>query len=183
MRPVTKGSARRLYGHWTDARDDLIEMLGSYCSYCERRTSLPHVEHKEPKNLAQYEHRALDWSNFLLACEYCNPLKTDKDVRARPVLFPDEKNTAWAFEYLPSGFVRINPDLTDPADRKIAEDTKEWLLQLNRVHDTNGNVDRRWADRLGVWQVARASRDNLAICNTSEMRSQIVLTAHRSGCF
>lgn len=183
MRPVSKGVARHVYTRWTDARDDLVDDLGNYCSYCESPAFQADVEHKEPKADPKYAHRALDWDNFLLACGYCNSLKRAKDTRVRSVLFPDEKNTGWAFEYLPGGFVQVNSGLTDPAESAVAKDTRDWLIDLNRRIDTNGNRDLRWQQRIDVWREARFAIGNLTACDTPEMRNQIVRTALGWGCF
>jgi hypothetical protein len=183
MRPVLKGAAPRTYAHWGDARDDLADAVGNYCSYCESPPFLADVEHKEPKADPKYSHRALEWDNFLLACGYCNSLKRAKDTRARPVLFPDEKNTAWAFVYLPNGVIQVNPNLKDPSEHTAATDTRDWLLELNRPIDTKGNRDLRWQRRVDVWREAQSAKQNLADCNMPAMYKQIVSAALGWGCF
>lgn len=183
MRPVQKGIAPKVdYARWSDARDDLIDVLGNYCSYCESPPFMPDIEHKDPKSNLKYEHLALVWDNFLLACGYCNSLKGTKDTGARQVLFPDDKNTAWAFHYLPGGFIRVNPSL-GLAEQTAAQDTRDWLLELNRRVDTNGNRDLRWQRRTDVWREAMQSRENLSQCDAPAMRRQIITAALGWGCF
>ena len=71
MRPIDRGPAPRAYAEYGDSIGDLVDRLGRYCSYCERRlpTHLA-VEHMAPKSL--HEGRELDWCNFLLGCVNCN---------------------------------------------------------------------------------------------------------------
>ena len=40
MRPVNKGKAPRNYKHYSEAKDDLRDRLGSFCSYCEMNISM-----------------------------------------------------------------------------------------------------------------------------------------------
>jgi hypothetical protein len=37
MRPVVRGENTKIFKDYKDARRDLIEKLGEYCSYCEMR--------------------------------------------------------------------------------------------------------------------------------------------------
>jgi predicted RNA-binding protein with PIN domain len=47
MRPVVRGENTKIFKDYKDARRDLIEKLGEYCSYCEMRIpSSLDVEHK-----------------------------------------------------------------------------------------------------------------------------------------
>ncbi len=94
MRPVERGSAPRTYTRYQDAIGDLEARLGTYCSYCERRTSLA-VEHVIPKSKRPDLER--EWTNFLLACTTCNSVKGDKDVVIQKFLWPDRDNTFLAY--------------------------------------------------------------------------------------
>ena len=112
MRPIDRGPAPRAYAEYGDAIGDLVDRLGRYCSYCERRlpTHLA-VEHMAPKSL--HEGRELDWFNFLLGCVNCNSTKGNKDVSDEDVLWPDQHNTMLAIEYSPGGFVQVAGKLDD----------------------------------------------------------------------
>jgi 5-methylcytosine-specific restriction endonuclease McrA len=58
----------------------LVQMIGSYCSYCETPVpGLLEVEHILPK--AVYPEFSTDWSNFLLCCSACNVAKSNKPSR------------------------------------------------------------------------------------------------------
>lgn len=63
MRPIDKGAAPAAYRDYRDARKDLEQRLGLYCSYCERRfrTGLA-VEHKAAKGI--HPDQALDWDTL-----------------------------------------------------------------------------------------------------------------------
>ena len=183
MRPVEKGNSSQVFTHWRDARDPLIAKIGNYCSYCERPLDIPDVEHKENKANPKYANKAFDWSNFLLACGYCNSVKGTEDTGARSVLFPDECNTAFAFEYLPLGPVHVAAGIVSPSDKQAAEDTRTWLLKLNRSKDTNGNRDLRWSGRLDAWREAEQSLRNLCDCDSTQMRDQVTRTAKGCGYF
>jgi hypothetical protein len=59
---------------WGDARKELIEAIGAYCSYCESPIfSHLHIEHRLPKSM--FPEDAFSWSNFLLSCSTCNSAK------------------------------------------------------------------------------------------------------------
>ncbi|WP_290799437.1 hypothetical protein [Flavihumibacter sp. UBA7668] len=94
MRPVVKSVRNDALGNpltfadWSDAKPDLINEIGSFCSFCEKYNSRAalHVEHilgKKCKNAAGdliYDHLKFSWDNFLLGCVNCNSVKVNKDV-------------------------------------------------------------------------------------------------------
>ena len=71
-------------GHdWGEARHELIEAVGAYCSFCESPMgSALHVEHRLPKSMFPYA--AFAWVNFLLACATCNSAKGPFPNQHRP---------------------------------------------------------------------------------------------------
>lgn len=103
MRPVLRGDTptdeegRAIeYGDYKDARDDLIDRMGDYCSYCEVALhSQVDVEHVQPKSLNP--ELELEWKNFLLACGNCNSIKGNKEVELSDYYWPDQDNTLRAF--------------------------------------------------------------------------------------
>jgi uncharacterized protein (TIGR02646 family) len=179
MRPVDKGINSTVFAHYQEAKHDLLERLGEYCSYCERSTDLA-VEHLEPKS--KYPERETEWANFLLGCNNCNATKKDKDTRTATYLFPDDVNTAHAFIYGPDAQVEVNPALSDD-DRQAAQRTLE-LVGLEKVppHDSRRRDDR-WRKRDRAWNKAQESYNNLRKQPSNEMRQQIVLTALENGFF
>ncbi|WP_338845716.1 HNH endonuclease [Massilia sp. W12] len=118
MRPVRRGPAPATFENYQDALPDLVQRMGSYCSYCERcvRQGIA-VEHVQAQDL--YPDLKTAWSNFLLACTNCNSTKSNKDVKPETVFLPDRDNTLCAFSYAADGIVRPAPDLT-PGQHKMA---------------------------------------------------------------
>ena len=86
MRPVVRGSCPTdgggspiKFSDYKEARDALISTMGNYCSYCETALhSAIDVEHVSPKS--HHAELELEWTNFLLACDYCNPVKGHSDI-------------------------------------------------------------------------------------------------------
>lgn len=171
MRPVDKGTAPRTYNDYKQARDDLIDRIGCTCSYCEMNISnMPEVEHVQPKS----KNPALrsEWNNFLLSCKYCNTIKSDDNNDRLEYLFPDEDNTAVAFNYLPNNEVKRSDSLSDP--EKVFADNTLNLMKLNRKFDTSGKRDMRWFSRQQVWGIAQDSLNDFLQLPEQNMINQIV---------
>ncbi len=82
MRPVNRGNiptdtltgGNIVFRPYQIAKSYLIERIGSYCSFCEKRlTHLVEVEHILPKSL--HSEFQFTWNNFLLSCKTCNTIK------------------------------------------------------------------------------------------------------------
>ncbi|MEX0714336.1 MAG: hypothetical protein WD278_18515 [Pirellulales bacterium] len=187
MRPVERGDAPLdhdgkpvLFRHYRDARDMLIQRIGDFCSYCEVALhSAVAVEHVSPKSLHPSSER--EWSNFLLACDYCNPIKADRDVAVGDYFWPDQDNTARLFQYELDQAPKVGHGLTE-AQHAIASRTLE-LTGLDRVpgHPRFSGRDRRWLKRNEVWGIALQAFKLLQANDTLEMRSLICLTAISRG--
>jgi uncharacterized protein (TIGR02646 family) len=162
VRPVVRGPAPaddhgnpKTFANHGEAKQDLIDRLGEYCSYCE--TWIPvslAIEHVRPKSL--HTATALAWDNFLLACANCNSVKGDTDVALTDYYWPDSDNTARAFEYQEGGTVAVNSELTD-AERARAQRTLS-LTGLDRDPGAPNKPtpgDRRWLHRAAAWGLAR----------------------------
>jgi uncharacterized protein (TIGR02646 family) len=186
MRPVERGelptdnaSQPKQFSQYQDARGDLIDRLGEYCSYCEMHldASLA-VEHVQPKALN--EALKLDWNNFLLGCPSCNSTKNDKLVNLDDYYWPDLDNTYRVFEYSKGGLVRVNLSLTEEKKQR-AQKTIE-LTGLDKLSPNNlQRSDRRQSNRREAWDIAERSLANLKKRNSPEMRDQIVETAKAKG--
>lgn len=152
MRPIAKGAAPQVFTKYVDARDHLIARIGDYCCYCERHCD-PHVEHIEPQG--KYPNRSLDWLNFLLACSYCNGIKTDTFAGTSAYYFPDDANTAYLFIYdEANNEVCVNGAITNTAIVTTGQGTVD-LVGLNRRLDSRNRPDRRWQKRLEAWRIAQ----------------------------
>lgn len=185
MRPVDRGNVPedknqkpKEYTEYANARGDLIERIGEYCSYCEMEldTSLA-IEHIRPKAL--HSELELKWDNFLLACTNCNSTKGDKDPALNDILWPHLDNTFRAFEYTTEGRVRPATGLSQVLKKK-AEDTIA-LVGLAAAPNTQSASDRRWLNRQEAWREAILSKADLAESDSPAMRRQIIRTAKAKG--
>jgi uncharacterized protein (TIGR02646 family) len=191
MRPVVRGpwplenGAPIVFKEYAEARGELIERMGEYCSYCEMQldASLA-VEHVKPKKPAGAQTvniaRALDWDNFLLACSNCNSTKGSKDINVDDYLWPDKDNTFRGITYSTGGKVTTNRSLG--LDIQMKAENIIMLVGLDKNPSNDPTVsDRRWNNRREAWDMAVMSKQNLAICDKNEMRTQILLTAKAKG--
>lgn len=171
MRPVTKASVGDVvtladgtrhsvtatYAPYQDAKPALIANLGRICSYCEEAYHYDrdiHVEHVQPKGLAQYAHLETVWTNFLLGCATCNGQdnKDTKDVVLGEVHLPYLNNTYKSLEYRAGGVVMVNPALTGDSQRH-AQALLE-LVGLNKTPVTSSKGDKRCWKRGEDWKMA-----------------------------
>jgi len=183
MRPVVRGICPQddqgenvIFSNYSQARGELINRMGEFCSYCEMHldASLA-VEHVKPKSLNPDDE--LNWNNFLLACANCNSTKGTTDVDLEAYLWPDRDNTFYAFQYAEGGLVSASHRLDDTDLKRKAQATI--LLTGLDKHPLNNPKasDRRWINRRETWDIAFESKQDLAGSDTPEMRRQIIRTA------
>jgi uncharacterized protein (TIGR02646 family) len=187
MRPIVRGprpkdtnGADVVFADYKQARDHLIGRIGDYCSYCEVCLHGPiAVEHVRPKK--PQPALALEWTNFLLACDNCNSVKLDSEINLNDYFWPDRDNTATVFSYVLDQPPQVATSL-DPALHQTASRTLQ-LTGLDRVpgHPDLSERDRRWHKRREAWGVALQARKNLARNDTYEMRELILHTAVSRG--
>jgi len=177
MRPVTKGNAPRSYREYSDARPDLVDKLGRFCSYCERFLCVGlAVEHKRPKS--RYPSQALAWENFLLACSNCNSAKRDRKIILSRYLWPDVDNTFRAFEYDQSGIIRVRKYI----HKKLRQRARRTIILLG-LDKYPGQFreptdrDYRWSDRRKEWEKAALMRRQLHQHDTPGQREMIIKCA------
>lgn len=109
MRPVNKGNGNnKNYSEYKYAKDDLKNVLGPYCSYCEMNISnQADIEHVEPQS--KNSNLINSWSNWLLACKTCNRMKLNNKNSRIGYIFPDDDNTGFAYTYsIITGYVSLN---------------------------------------------------------------------------
>lgn len=158
MRPVDRGAIPKdsnnedkVYTAYKQAKDDLKNSLGAFCSYCEMNIdNQSDIEHVVPKSLDG--ELINNWTNFLLACKSCNIIKSNNNEDREGYVFPDEHNTSFLFEYNING-VLIRSDL--PYEIKELAEATYNLVKLNRKKDTSGMTDDRAFARLRSWQKAQ----------------------------
>lgn len=169
MRPVFKGTSPQAYTNYQQAKDDLRNVIGGYCSYCEMNISnQPDIEHVVPKS--KNPEIKNEWYSLLLACKTCNSSKSNNNETREAYLFPDTHNTAYAYLYTQTS-VEVNTALSDQ-DQKLAQATLD-LVNLNREKDTSGGVDDRRFARVREWNKALESLQDFIACDSDEMARQI----------
>jgi hypothetical protein len=186
MRPINRGKAPQEadFKEYRDAFIPLLERLGPYCSFCERRivTNLA-VEHIQPKDKDRYPELEGRWDNYLLACVNCNSTKGHKDVKPANFYLPDRDNTLAAFDYLPDGAVAP----TSANDNMAVETLSLTGLDksVRQVFDENGRLVA--ADRIGqrmeAWLKAQRSKTRLQSNPSQELVESIVELALSEGFF
>lgn len=184
MRPVSKGSAPSTYSNYKDAKADLVDRIGEYCSYCERQieTHLA-VEHVIPQT--QRPSSANKWRNFVLSCVNCNSCKLATPVKLSDHLWPHRDNTLRAFEYRVGGIVSAHGILNGALSAKATATIR--LVGLDKQPGLAGreptNADKRWLKRQQTWALAQRKRTDLQANDTSALRDAIVDIAVSRGVF
>jgi uncharacterized protein (TIGR02646 family) len=190
VRPVSKKDIPRdksknalEFKTYNDARGHLIERLGEYCSYCERKInhSLA-VEHIMPKKL--FPELELDWTNLLLSCGNCNSVKGLQIPDFSLCLFPDHDNTFIALTYRENGCVIPSENL--PSDMMQKANALIRLVGLNKYPSDDLSVnpaqsDRRWQSRITAWKKAERAKQHLSNNDSESIRKQILDTATSEG--
>lgn len=169
MRPVRRGPSpqKKDFEPYSEARPHLIDRLGNYCSFCERRIPAgQHVEHIQPK---QGDHGRPDlvgsWTNFLLACVNCNSTKRDREVVLADVLLPDRDNTFAVFTYSPDGAIKPVSALSDTVNDKAIAILR--LTGLDRrpspTLDERGEIRtiERVSQRMQAWAQAEEAKSDV----------------------
>lgn len=180
--PTDSNGNSVVFKEYGDARNDLIDRIGDYCSYCEARLFTPAVEHIQPKSKESALEKS--WHNFLLACCYCNGIKKDKSIDAdtiRDYFWPDLDNTFFIFLYEKDRAPQISADLSEQ-NQLIAFSTLQ-LTGLDREfgHPLLSKKDRRWAERNAAWGKAERAKVHLSQNPSDAMRNQIIDTATSTG--
>lgn len=182
MRPVDKGDKPKDYAEYKDARDDLTDRIGFYCSYCEMSLyNRPDIEHVEPRANGGEE---LEWDNFLISCTYCNSNKGNNNPNRNGYLWPDTHNTFMAFIYDYYSPISSNPILGS-SERDLAENTIN-LFKLSR-EPGNGlrpeHKDLRWKSRLDAWRMAKDSLEDWEETPIETVAKCIARNAQANGHF
>jgi uncharacterized protein (TIGR02646 family) len=165
MRPVNKDNPPKdsknqeiTFKEYQHARRYLIDTIGKYCCYCERKIVAGlAVEHIEPKSILKNKSLELKWSNFLLGCTNCNSTKSDKDIVLGNYFWADSDNTYSIFSYDASGIVKVSSQITDPQEIQRAINTIK-LVGLDKKPPKTNTIawkeasDSRFEDRLEAIQ-------------------------------
>lgn len=145
------------YAPYGKAKDDLIENLGKFCSFCEvpvpPKSSLE-VEHVRAKSILKYSALIHSWSNFLLGCKNCNSIKDAKDFELEEIHLPHLNNTFLSFEIKAGGLLQVCSALNPPEKEKAEK--LSWLVGIERRpgHPQYSRKDDRWQNRYEAWNKA-----------------------------
>lgn len=188
MRPVDRGvwpvdanQQKIVFSHYSDARGELIQRMGQYCSYCEMKldASLA-VEHVQPKQArgssVVNQTLLLDWGNFLLACSNCNSTKSNKPVVLTDYVWPDVDNTFRAFVYSVGGIISAAAGPVSHEARNTID-----LVGLDKTPVTADASDRRWLNRLETWGMAERAKTRLMNDDSTWHRESIAEHAYSQG--
>ena len=163
MRAVDKGINTTVYSKYENALEDLTTRLGHYCSYCEMGVNnMIEVEHVHPVHNGGDE---LSWNNFLLACKYCNTVKSNNNADRTGYLWPDIDNTDLLFNYtLNSDVLEVKATLSN--SHKTQALALINLVGLNRYPKSVNRPtkkDKRWRLRDEALITAKNSYNNWSI--------------------
>lgn len=181
MRPVDKGEKpNKEYRCYADAKPDLVERIGAYCSYCEFPIEhVPEVEHKEAKSTGG---SVLAWENLLLSCKYCNCRKLVKVSQGEKeqYLWPDEDDTFHAYSYV-NGMPDLNKEYLYKQEKKVQEQADKLfhLVQLNHIPTSPKDKDRRFFRRNEVFNMAADELDTWDKISTTEHKEEYKKTLIR----
>lgn len=163
------------YNPWGDAKPDLINEIGNFCSYCGKHLtrSALHVEHIHPKEFKDvngikiYNHMKFHWNNFLLACGNCNSIKGTKDTATLNSFLPHTDNLLRFIEVLRGGTLRVKAGVTGTDLARTNAFIN--LVGLDRYpgHLRYSNKDDRWEYRLIAYK--KATRQLQKYTNTPAM--------------
>jgi len=183
MRPVEKGIAPSTYRRYQQARNELAERIGWYCSYCETPVkNMIEVEHVIPKDLRP--DLRLSWENFLLACKYCNTVKRARNTDRAGYLWPDQDNTDLAFQYSETAVIEPMHGLVTNI-QAAAQKTIDLMGLDRRPGGTNEPTpaDTRYISRFEAWIQAKASLNRWHQAPIPPMAEQIAISAAGFGHF
>jgi hypothetical protein len=197
MRPVVKSTrlnaakAPLEINPWRDAKKDLTDEVGTFCSFCGKYNSRSalHVEHifgKKCKNAAGtliYDHLKYRWDNFLLACVNCNSIKDNKDIAVSNPFMPHKNNLLHFIEVIAGGLVRIKEGVNG-VNRTRTEAFIN-LVGIDRVpgHPNYSDLDDRWDNRLAAFDIAQRQLQKYINPNPETDLETIVDLSRRYGYF
>ena len=156
MRPIDKSLYtlnQAIYNPYGEAKPDLIKAIGKYCSYCEVWSPALDVEHIQNKD--NNESKEFEWSNFLLGCKHCNPIKGTKEVNYTQIYMPHRDNTYVIFSYLVGGVIIVNKNLSKDEKKKATNLIELVGLDRDPSHPKHSYKDERWSDRMEIDSLAK----------------------------
>ena len=159
MRSINRGVSNTTYTTYGDALEDLMDVIGDYCSYCEiSLTNLGAVEHVIPQANGG---PVVQWNNFLIACTYCNSSKGDRNPARAGYVWPDMHKTLPLFEYI-ACCVFVAQNLAGFNHQDVLS-----TIELMGLHKIPGEPrfnknDRRWRKRFEAFVIAEDTASKYA---------------------
>ncbi len=171
MRPVDRGNtpqvarANKTVADYKDWRQDLLDRIGNYCSYCNMvLNDSPQVEHVVLKNpqAGQPAGALLAWDNMLLACGPCNRAKSNNPNSTATHYIPDFHNTHLVFDYIvidhpkksnQKACIPIPKNTINNNQQAKARNTID-LCKLDKLTMNPRATDLRWKYRFEAWHSA-----------------------------
>lgn len=169
MRPIIKSIKTNAdnvpteYKHWTDAKIDLVNELGDFCSYCEKQVnkSSLHVEHiyakaaTDENGKLKYSHLQYRWDNFLLACSHCNSIKGNHDIALTNPFLPHQNNVLHFIEVIDGGLIKIKDTVAGDNLKRAGAFINLVGLDREPSHSHYSEKDDRWQYRLSAKDIAQ----------------------------
>lgn len=176
---------------WSGAKEDLVDELGPFCSFCEKYNSrsalqVEHIKGKGCKDAVGnliYDQLKFRWDNFLLACVNCNSVKGDKDIAISTPFMPHENNIMHFIEVLTGGLIQIKPGV----DGNNAAVTRAYidLIGFDRCpgHPRYSDRDDRWENRLQAYDLATRYYNKYKEVNPTTDIETVITLASKTGYF
>lgn len=160
MRPVLRSNKFNTpsnpveYNPWGDAKPDLIDEIGDFCSYCGKhltRSALA-IEHIQDKDT--HPHLKYHWNNFLLACVNCNSTKGTKDTALLNPFLPHTDNLLCFIEVLNGGLLQVKTGVTGTNLARTEAFINLIGLDRHPGRPNYSDKDDRWEYRLTAYNKA-----------------------------
>ncbi|OEF86136.1 MULTISPECIES: HNH endonuclease [Vibrio] len=185
MRPLNKSTRafppqKLVYKPYGSSKNELIQAIGHYCSYCEIYVPFASLEVEHVRDKNTHTKRTYLWRNFVLACKNCNTIKSQKPVTS--MYFPTVHNTFEIFTYNSSGQVKLNTTLLSDINEQTKATNLIKLVGLDRVpgHRDLSDKDKRWEERMRTWELAERYLKKF-IANKADEETIIDLAKIRGG--
>lgn len=123
--------------------DELIEMQGYYCAYCECSLDMSdpeetHIEHFRQKGRTEYHHLTFEWTNLFGSCchrERCGCHKDKSGISSEDIIKMDEEDPEKYFLFISTGAIHVRDGLS------VVEKTRaELTLRAFNLNPRRGGV-------------------------------------------
>ena len=136
------GTGSRPPGRWRQFHGDLSRVFSGLCGYCEEQTD-GDIDHFRP--VSKFPELVYEWSNWILACQYCNRTKSSKwpdEGYIDPCASVESERPEHFFRFdISKGEIIPNADMPSDARRKARRMIND--LDLNGQHHVNLREERR----------------------------------------